>query len=191
MHARVRDHSESRRRIRRTSSQSTVCLPSHRTFVRRTPSQQPTIYLLSSFLYQVKPRRGAALLFYSYLPNGNYDDRLDHGACPVRSGDVDKIVGQACNGACAARVRRSAHVKSRVMCVMYAGGNLSWLATGVRSFIVRVALVAGCAVGSFGSIPSRLSRSRSSPRTATRSMPSIARTSTAIVETSARATTSS
>jgi len=45
-------------------------------------------------MLKVKPRRGAALLFYSYLPNGNFDDRMDHGACPVRTGHVDKIIGQ-------------------------------------------------------------------------------------------------
>lgn len=34
----------------------------------------------------VRPRRGRAILFYSQLPDGQYDPYSNHGACPVLQG---------------------------------------------------------------------------------------------------------
>jgi prolyl 4-hydroxylase len=36
--------------------------------------------------YRYKPRKGDALLFWSLNPDGSFDDRSLHGACPVISG---------------------------------------------------------------------------------------------------------
>jgi prolyl 4-hydroxylase len=36
--------------------------------------------------YRYKPRKGDALLFWSVTPDGKFDDRSLHGACPVVSG---------------------------------------------------------------------------------------------------------
>lgn len=35
----------------------------------------------------VKPERGKAILFYNLLPDGNYDERSQHAALPVVSGE--------------------------------------------------------------------------------------------------------
>lgn len=35
----------------------------------------------------VRPRRGRAILFYSQLPDGQYDPYANHGACPVLQGE--------------------------------------------------------------------------------------------------------
>ena len=35
----------------------------------------------------VKPQRGKAVLFYNMLPDGNYDERSQHAALPVRKGE--------------------------------------------------------------------------------------------------------
>ncbi len=42
---------------------------------------------------KVKPKRGAALAFWSYHPNGVLDLRAFHGGCPVKAGGV-KWMGQ-------------------------------------------------------------------------------------------------
>lgn len=36
---------------------------------------------------KVKPERGKAILFYNMLPDGNYDERSQHAALPVRKGE--------------------------------------------------------------------------------------------------------
>lgn len=48
--------------------------------------------MLSFFLLQVKPKRGAALLFFGLTPNGDTDFLTVHGGCPVVSGT--KIIAQ-------------------------------------------------------------------------------------------------
>jgi prolyl 4-hydroxylase len=35
----------------------------------------------------IKPERGKAILFYNMLPDGNYDERSQHAALPVLSGE--------------------------------------------------------------------------------------------------------
>lgn len=35
----------------------------------------------------VKPQRGKAVLFYNMLPDGNYDERSQHAALPVKKGE--------------------------------------------------------------------------------------------------------
>jgi 2OG-Fe(II) oxygenase superfamily len=35
----------------------------------------------------IRPQRGRAILFYSQLPNGQYDPYSNHGACPVLQGE--------------------------------------------------------------------------------------------------------
>lgn len=35
----------------------------------------------------VKPEKGKAILFYNLLPDGNYDERSQHAALPVLSGE--------------------------------------------------------------------------------------------------------
>ena len=35
---------------------------------------------------QVKPKKGAAVLFYSYTPDGKLDPLTVHGGCPVKKG---------------------------------------------------------------------------------------------------------
>jgi prolyl 4-hydroxylase len=42
---------------------------------------------------KVKPERGKAVLFYNMLPDGNYDERSQHAALPVRKGE--KVRGDA------------------------------------------------------------------------------------------------
>ena len=41
----------------------------------------------SSSSLKVKPERGKAILFYSLLPDGNYDERSEHAALPVTKGE--------------------------------------------------------------------------------------------------------
>ena len=46
---------------------------------------------------KVKPERGKAVLFYSSLPDGNYDERSMHAALPVTKGEKVCIFGlQGC-----------------------------------------------------------------------------------------------
>jgi prolyl 4-hydroxylase len=35
----------------------------------------------------VQPQRGKAVLFYNMLPDGNYDERSQHAALPVKKGE--------------------------------------------------------------------------------------------------------
>jgi prolyl 4-hydroxylase len=41
----------------------------------------------SSEALHVKPEKGKAVLFYSLLPDGNYDDLSEHAALPVKQGE--------------------------------------------------------------------------------------------------------
>jgi len=36
---------------------------------------------------KVQPEKGKAILFYSYLPDGNLDDLSQHAALPVKKGE--------------------------------------------------------------------------------------------------------
>lgn len=47
---------------------------------------------------KVKPERGKAVLFYSLLPDGNYDERSMHAAMPVKKGEkvcINALLGCA------------------------------------------------------------------------------------------------
>lgn len=44
----------------------------------------------------VKPEKGKAILFYSMLPDGNYDERSQHASLPVKEGEKWYVIDGAC-----------------------------------------------------------------------------------------------